>query len=270
MGAGLGSPPHPAAPQASQHIPGKEYRYTVSGGTASRARATTRPVACPGSPQAGGRGRSADRGVPRRQKQPPVVGARGATRARYSQNPITSSRESQERLIVSYKKSPPGFSTRAICAIAAGRSARCSSTSVHQTTSKLASAKGSASACPQVKTASGQPGPAGLAGRDVQRRLRQVQPHDLGAALHQTRRGQAPATPHIEHAPAHPVAHQRVKVGKSGGIHPRQQMQRTARSATNSRRRYRRSSGHSAPAPPFLGSCNTEAFTLLGPPPSSL
>ena len=67
-------------------------------------------------------------------------------------------------------------------------------------------------------------GPAGLAGCDVQRRPRQVQPHDPGAALHQTRHRQSPATSHIEHAEVRPVAHQRVKVGKPGGIHPREQM----------------------------------------------
>ena len=61
---------------------------------------------------AGGRGRSAAGGVPRVSETTASWVPRGATRARYSQNPITSSRESQERLIVSYKKSPPGFSTR--------------------------------------------------------------------------------------------------------------------------------------------------------------
>ena len=106
------------------------------------------------------------------------------------------------RLTVSNRKLPPGASTLASSATAAGRSGRCSSTSAATTASKLPSANGSRSSRPWAGRNGAADGPAG----HPEAAQRAVHPDHLGPGRGQLAGHQAAAAAGVQHQPAAQVA----------------------------------------------------------------
>ena len=67
-----------------------------------------------------------------------------------------------------------------------------------------------------------------MAGRNVQRSTREINPYYRGTTLHQTGSRQPTAAPEVKHASSLPTPYNRIKVGKACWIHTRQHMQLAA------------------------------------------